>query len=112
MAVSKKQKELIKKQIREKLSNEPEIEKIILFGSFVNSDSPNDIDIAIFQSSNEKYLPLALKYRKLVRDIAKILPLDVVPLRADAKGTFVDEIAAGEIIFEKWKETAWKVIAQ
>ena len=60
-----------------------------------------DIDIAVFQNSNEKYLALSLKYRKLVRDISKILPVDIVPLRANAKGTFLDEIEVGEIIYER-----------
>jgi len=46
-------------------------------------------------------LPLALKYRKLVREIAKILPVDVIPLRSAAKGTFLREIESGEIIYER-----------
>ncbi|OGC01347.1 hypothetical protein A2V82_07355 [candidate division KSB1 bacterium RBG_16_48_16] len=101
MTVSNSKKESIKSQIREKLSKEQEIQKIVLFGSFVNSDNPNDIDIAVFQNSNEKYLSLSLKYRKLVRDISKILPVDVIPLRINAKGTFIHEIEAGEIIYER-----------
>ncbi|MBW1759447.1 MAG: nucleotidyltransferase domain-containing protein [Deltaproteobacteria bacterium] len=101
MTVSNHQKELIKSQIREKLSKEQEIQKIVLFGSFVNSNNPNDIDIAIFQNSNEKYLSLSLKYRKLVRDISKILPIDVIPLKINAKGTFLNEIESGEIIYER-----------
>ena len=50
MTVSNSKKESIKSQIREKLSKEQEIQKIVLFGSFVNSDNPNDIDIAVFQN--------------------------------------------------------------
>lgn len=101
MTVSNHQKELIKSQIRKKLSKEQEVQKIVLFGSFVNSNNPNDIDIAIFQNSNEKYLSLSLKYRKLVRDISKILPIDVIPLKINAKGTFLNEIESGETIYEK-----------
>ncbi len=101
MSISKGRKELIKTQIRNKLRNEKEIAKIVLFSSFLSSDSPNDIDVAVFQDSNEKYLPLALKYRKLVREIAKILPVDVIPLKATAKGAFLREIEAGEIIYER-----------
>lgn len=63
MTVSSSQKEYIKSQIRERFSSEQEIQKIVLFGSFINSNNPNDIDIAVFQNSNEKYLSLALKYR-------------------------------------------------
>jgi uncharacterized protein len=101
MTVSKSQKEHIKSQIREILSREQEIQKIVLFGSFVNSSNPNDIDIAIFQDSNEKYLPLSLKYRKLVRKISRILPIDVIPLKDNATGTFLNEINTGEIIYER-----------
>ncbi|WP_339133667.1 MAG: nucleotidyltransferase domain-containing protein [Candidatus Electrothrix sp. GW3-4] len=101
MTISKSRKEFIKAQIRQKLCNEKEIQKIVLFGSFPSSDTPNDVDIAVFQNSDEKYLALALKYRKLVREIAKILPVDVLPLKAAAKGAFLREIEAGEIIYEK-----------
>ena len=101
MAVSSEQKEIIKGQIRETLSQELEIQKIVLFGSFVHSNSPNDIDIAIFQNSDEKYLSLSLKYRKLVRDISKIIPVDIIPLKTASKGYFVNEIESGEVIYER-----------
>ena len=101
MNFSTTQKESIKKQLREKLSREQEIQKIVLFGSFIHSNNPNDIDIAIFQNSNEKYLPLSMKYRKLVRDISKILPIDIIPLKFNAKGSFLNEIEIGETIYER-----------
>ncbi len=101
MTVSNDQKEHLKAQIREKLSKEQEIQKIVIFGSFTKSNEPNDIDIAIFQNSNERYLPLAMKYRKLVRDISRMLPIDVLPLKNGAKGEFLNEIEAGETIYER-----------
>jgi len=101
MTVSNAQKENIKSQIRDLLSKEQEIQKIVLFGSFINSNNPNDIDIAVFQDSNEKYLPLSLKYRKLVREISRILPVDVIPLKTNAQGAFLNEIETGEIIYER-----------
>ncbi|MCI5130474.1 MAG: nucleotidyltransferase domain-containing protein [Candidatus Electrothrix sp. EH2] len=101
MTISKSRKESIKAQIRNTLCREKEIQKIVLFGSFLSSDSPNDIDVAVFQNSDEKYLPLALKYRKLVREIAKILPVDVLPLKSAAQGAFLQEIEAGETIYER-----------
>ena len=101
MTVSNDQKESIKSQIRDRLPGEQEVQKIVLFGSFVKSDNPNDIDIAVFQDSNEKYLSLSLKYRKLVREISRILPIDVIPLKTNAQGTFLNEIEAGEIIYER-----------
>lgn len=102
MTITTRQKELIKHQIINALSKEKEIQKIVLFGSFVNSDNPNDVDIAVFQNSNEKYLPLALKYRKLIRPVSKIIPVDIFPLKNNAKGFFLDEIETGETIYERW----------
>ena len=95
------QKENIKKEIRDLRSPEQEITKIIIFGSFINSNSPRDIDIAVFQDSNQKYMPLSLKYRRLTRKIAKILPLDVIPIKASADNVFINEIEAGDIIYER-----------
>jgi predicted nucleotidyltransferase len=101
MVISRTEKELIKNKIREQLSGQQEIEKIVLFGSFVRSNEPNDIDVAIFQNSTESYLSLALKYRKLMREIANMLPVDVIPLKTSATGLFLDEIELGETIYEK-----------
>jgi predicted nucleotidyltransferase len=101
MVISRTEKELIKNKIREQLSGQQEIEKIVLFGSFVRSNEPNDIDVAIFQNSTESYLSLALKYRKLMREIANMLPVDVIPLKTSATGLFLNEIELGETIYEK-----------
>jgi predicted nucleotidyltransferase len=101
MLVSNKEKEGIKIYIREKLSKEQEIQKIIVFGSFVNSNNPNDIDIAVFQNSDKKYLALSLKYRKIIRGISKMLPFDIIPVRTKATGAFLKEIETGEIIYER-----------
>ena len=99
--MTQNQRETVKAQIREILSKEPEVQRVVLFGSFVHSDQPNDLDIAVFQNSTQDYLPLAMKYRKLVRDLTNILPIDILPIKLDAQGTFLDEIASGEIIYEK-----------
>lgn len=100
--MSNKFKKYIKKELVEILGSEKEINKIIVFGSFVNSKNPNDIDIAIFQNSNDTYLNLALKYRKLTRKIAKEIPLDIIPIKTDAKdSSFLSEIELGEVIYER-----------
>ena len=84
------------------LGSQKEIDKIVLFGSFIESDSPNDIDVAIFQDSNEMYLSLAMKYRKLTRKIAKMIPLDIIPIKSNAKdNSFLSEIECGELIYER-----------
>lgn len=99
--MNQKEKTYIKKRLNETLSKEKEISKIVVFGSFLNSKTPEDIDIAIFQNSEEKYLSLSLKYRKLTREIAKIIPLDIIPVRENSEGTFLNEINRGEVIYER-----------
>ena len=95
-------KNKIKKELRESLKSENEIQKIIVFGSFLRMNDPQDIDVAIFQNSNEPYLKLALKYRKLTREISKIIPIDIIPIRKDISGSFIlSEIEAGESIYER-----------
>ncbi len=101
MKLSKKQKEEIKIQIKNLLSHEQEIQKIIVFGSFIDSDTPNDIDIAVFQNSNSHYLALSMKYRKLIRELITKIPYDIIPIQPDAKGIFLKDIEAGEVIFER-----------
>jgi hypothetical protein len=64
--------------------------------------NPNDIDLAIFQNSNENYLTLSLKYRKAVREISKKIPIDIIPLLTDKYNEFIkNEIETGEVIFER-----------
>jgi len=96
------QKESLKEHLVSCLKGEKEIRKIVIFGSFIKSPDPHDIDVAVFQDSNEKYLSLAMKYRRITRAIARVLPLDIIPIKAQASdGTFMDEIAQGEIIYER-----------
>ena len=84
------------------LTDEPEINRIVIFGSFLTSPNPHDIDVAVFQDSNEKYLPLAMKYRRKTRSIAEEISLDIFPLKAGVKdGFFMDEITKGQVIYER-----------
>lgn len=101
MILSDSKKQYFINTIKDKLSQFSEINKIILFGSFVKSNDPHDIDIAIIQNSNENYLTLSLKYRKILRDISKQIPLDIVPIKKDSKGAFLDEIEKGQIVYER-----------
>lgn len=87
--------------IKTKLSQFSEVNKIILFGSFTNSNNPNDIDIAIAQNSDENFLTLSLKYRKVLRDLSKLIPLDIVPIKQNSKGVFLEEINKGKIVYER-----------
>ncbi|MCP4109446.1 MAG: nucleotidyltransferase domain-containing protein [Desulfobacteraceae bacterium] len=102
MRLSKKQKEQLKKDIISCLSTDKEIKKIVIFGSFIDSDNPGDIDIAVFQNSNEGYLPLAMRYRKKTREISHKIPLDIFPLKTDRySDPFLSEINNGEVIYER-----------
>lgn len=87
--------------IKDKLSQFNEVNKVILFGSFIKSDNPNDIDIAVVQNSNENFLTLSLKYRKVLRELSKTIPIDIVPIKANTKGIFLDEINKGQVVYEK-----------
>lgn len=95
-------KEMIKKRIVKCLQLENEIDKIVIFGSFLYSDKPNDIDIAIFQNSDKSYLTLAMKYRKLTRKLAEKIPVDIIPIKTSVtENSFLKEINNGELIYER-----------
>lgn len=102
MVATPQQKERIKKDLAAYLSREKEIRKVGVFGSFLTSATPNDLDVAIFQDSDELYLPLAMKYRRLLRPIADQIPVDVIPVRpSGACGQFLAEIQKGEVVYER-----------
>jgi predicted nucleotidyltransferase len=102
---TEQQKQLLKRRLVSLLKTEREVCRIVVFGSFVTSDSPHDLDVAVFQDSDEKYLPLALKYRRITRDIARVIPMDILPIRAGVQGeAFLDEIDRGEVIYERADE--------
>ena len=95
-------KEILKKEIIDRLSEFPEVQRIVIFGSFVKSDEPNDIDIAVFQDSDENYYPLAMKYRKTLRSVSNKIPIDIIPIRPNGdKGPLMQEINNGEVLYER-----------
>jgi uncharacterized protein len=97
-----KTKDALKQEIIKCLKLEKEIKKIIIFGSFLDSENPNDIDVAIFQDSSKTYLSLAMKYRRLTRDIARSIPVDIIPIKSNVSdSSFLSEIEAGELIYER-----------
>ena len=95
-------KQKIKRNLAACLAEDEEIQKIVVFGSFNQSSAPADMDVAVFQTSNEPYIPLALKYRRQARPISRLIPLDIIPLRANAGDSpFLAEINKGETIYER-----------
>ena len=102
MILTEKQKDALKKELVLCLKSDEEVKKIVVFGSFINSGDPLDLDVAVFQESDEAYLPLAMKYRRKTRAIAKKIPLDIFPVRPNAKNhTFLSEIDRGEVLYER-----------
>jgi uncharacterized protein len=96
------EKQSVKRIVIEQLKDEPEVQRIVVFGSFLDSLEPNDLDIAVFQTTSERYLPLAMKYRRKLDGLAGSIALDVIPLRVNApRGYFTDEIEKGEVIYER-----------
>jgi predicted nucleotidyltransferase len=92
----------VKNKIIESFKEQKEVEKIIVFGSFNKTDSPNDIDIAVIQSSNENYLTLALRYRKLIRNISREIAVDVFPISIKNDNSFfTNEVSSGEVIYAR-----------
>jgi len=100
MTVSPEERERLKREVANCLSAEPEVRRVVVFGSFVTSPTPHDLDVAVFQESGEDYLPLALKYRRLLRRVAATIPVDVFPLRVGgAVGEFLREVERGEVVY-------------
>ena len=100
--LSIEEKQLLARKLVEALLGENEVCRIVVFGSFWHSGDPHDMDVAIFQNSDEAYLPLAMKYRRKTREIASTIPLDIIPLKAGVKnGSFLAEIEQGQIIYER-----------
>ena len=102
MNLQREAKEKLKEEIVAALAKFPEVRSVVVFGSFVTSDDPHDLDIAVFQDSDESYYPLAMKYRRMLRSVARRIPLDVIPIRRNpGEGPFVREIRKGEILYER-----------
>ena len=102
MNLVRQAKERLKEEIAARLAEFPEVQRVVVFGSFVTSDDPHDLDIAVFQDSDENYYPLAMKYRRSLRSVAKKIPLDVIPIRQSAgEGPFLQEIRKGEVLYER-----------
>jgi predicted nucleotidyltransferase len=95
-------KNQIKQAVIEAMKDEQNIRKIIIFGSFLCSEAPGDIDVAVVGKFPLGYLEAASRLRKKVRHIAKILPVDIVPIQEDTpSNSFVKEIQRGEVIYER-----------
>ena len=102
MVIDTTLKQRLKDDVVACLAEDEEIKRIVIFGSFNDSPTPADMDIAVFQTSKTPYIPLALKYRRQMRPISRQIPIDIIPLRADVSDSpFLAEINKGETIYER-----------
>jgi hypothetical protein len=102
MLFTEQEKISIKQELVASLCREPEISKIVVFGSFLISNEPHDLDVAVFQTSDQGYLPLALRYRKKTRGIARRIALDILPIKQGAQDSvMLESISRGEVIYER-----------
>jgi len=93
----------IRRQLQSVFTDDDKVEKIVVFGSFISSESPHDMDVAVFCNSSDDYLSLALALRKKLRGISSIIPIDLVPIALpyDPSAAFMQEINKGEVVYEK-----------
>ena len=102
MHLTQLEKNAIKRDLAVSLRNESEITKIVVFGSFLTVSDPDDLDVAIFQNSNQSYLPLAMKYRRKTRQTANRITLDILPLKAGVQDSvMLTAIDQGEVVYER-----------
>ncbi|MBI1883288.1 MAG: nucleotidyltransferase domain-containing protein [Chlamydiae bacterium] len=96
------EKKEIKRDLVLYLAVEKEIRKIVIFGSFLDSLNPHDLDVAVFQDSHQSYLSLALKYRKDIRPISRRIAVDIFPIRMGVENdSFLSEVKRGEVVYER-----------
>ena len=102
MFLTQQEKAAIKRELAEALSPEAEVQRVIVFGSFLTSSTPHDLDLAVFQNSDDEYLTLAMRYRRNLRPIARRIPIDVIPLKSNATADpFLQQIERGETVYER-----------
>lgn len=96
------QKNELKQAVIEAIQDERAVHKIIIFGSFLSSETPGDLDVAVLGNFPHGYLATALRLRKKIRHLTRILPIDIVPIQEDTPmNTFLQEIQHGEVIYER-----------
>jgi len=100
--MSEAEKAALKREVVQCLAGEPGVVRVVVFGSFLTSSAPTDMDVAVFQEGTEPYLELALRYRRRLRSVARRIAVDVVPVRPSPLPTaFMKEIEKGEVVYER-----------
>ncbi len=102
MVLTNEAKDRLRKEIVSLLTQFPEVRRVVIFGSFITSSEPHDLDVAVFQDSEENYYSLAMKYRRSLRSVANQIPLDVIPLRrSPEQSVFCQQLDRGEVLYER-----------
>lgn len=57
-------KQRIRQQLQSSFFDDNRVEKVVVFGSFVTSEAPHDLDLAVFCNSSDDYLTSSLALRK------------------------------------------------
>jgi len=100
--VTRHEKQELRKQLVACLRSDTDIRKVVIFGSFITSREPRDMDVAVFQESSKGYVELSMKYRKLTRPVSRRIPVDIFPIRAGMlEASILREIDNGEVIYER-----------
>lgn len=73
-------KEKLKSELVSALAEDEKVEKIVIFGSFMISSTPHDMDVAVFCDSEDDYLTLAMDLRKKLRSLSRVIPIDLLPI--------------------------------
>ncbi len=94
----------------EKIKNEYQPEKIILFGSYSwgKPTRDSDVDLLIIKNTNERHIDRAVRVREIVDKENRVIPLDIVVYtprelkqRLKASNSFIKTILTkGEVLYE------------
>jgi len=87
-------KKLLKTIIKKFINSNIEVEFAYLFGSFVQDESFNDIDLALYPKNNMDNIKIAFELEKLTD-----LSFDVINLKK-APDHLIHSISKGEVIIE------------
>lgn len=100
MLITKEEKTEIKHLLTEKISG-PEVKQLILFGSFVESNNLNEINIAIISEENLDYISKVKKYRQKIKDLSKKIPVQIFPLLKSENSYLHDKIKHGITLYSR-----------
>lgn len=85
------------------LASDPEIRSVRVFGSFLDGDDPQDVDLAVKTSSTSPWLEQALALKKRLRFLRLPLPVDILPMQEfpEDPHPLAKAIRNGKVLFER-----------